>query len=91
MKASGNGAPETCANNLLRITRGEVPYERVKGIAPRLIDRPAASARVDIEQEAEWLINTYEPRVTFEGIETAAHDGQAGDLQITAIIAETEE
>ena len=33
MKASGNGAPEICVQNLLKTIRGEVPYERIKGIA----------------------------------------------------------
>ena len=32
MKASGNGTPQTCVQNLLKTTRGEVPYERIKGI-----------------------------------------------------------
>ena len=32
MKASGNAAPETCVQNLLKTIRGEVPYERIKGI-----------------------------------------------------------
>ena len=30
MKASGNGAPEICVQNLLKTIRGEVPYERIK-------------------------------------------------------------
>ena len=28
MKASGNAAPETCVQNLLKTIRGEAPYER---------------------------------------------------------------
>ena len=38
MKASGNGTPQTCVQNLLKTTRGEVPYERIKGIDRSLID-----------------------------------------------------
>ena len=26
MRANGNGAPNVCASNLLRLIRGEVPY-----------------------------------------------------------------
>ena len=37
MKASGNGTPQTCVQNLLKTTRGEVPYERIKGIDRTLI------------------------------------------------------
>ena len=40
MKASGNAAPETCVQNLLKTIRGEVPYERIKGIDRTLIDKP---------------------------------------------------
>ena len=40
MKAHGNGNPETCAFNLLRIVRGEIPYDRVRGRDGTLIDRP---------------------------------------------------
>ena len=38
MKASGNGAPEICVQNLLKTIRGEVPYERITGIDRTLID-----------------------------------------------------
>ena len=40
MKASGNGAPEICVQNLLKTIRGDVPYERIKGIDRTLIDKP---------------------------------------------------
>ena len=39
MKATGNGRPQTCVQNLLKTIRGEVPYERLKGIDRTLIDR----------------------------------------------------
>ena len=90
MRASGNGAADVCANNLLRMVRGEVPFERVKGLDPRLIDRPAASALVDIEQDAEWLIETYEPRGTFQGVEIAQPEGKGGSFIITAKVTEKE-
>ena len=44
MKASGNGAPEICVQNLLKTIRGEVPYERIKGIDRTLIDKPSETA-----------------------------------------------
>lgn len=61
MKAHGNGNPETCAANLLRIVRGEVAYDRVRGRDPRPIDNP--SSMVDAVADAEWLLENYEPRV----------------------------
>ena len=32
MKGSGNGNPAICANNLVRISRGEIPFDRIKGV-----------------------------------------------------------
>ena len=42
MLASNNGDPRQCAANLLKLTRGENPYDRIKGIdaaitAPRRV------------------------------------------------------
>ena len=77
MKARGNGTPETCASNLLRIVRGEVPYDRVRGRDSTLVDQPNATdeALADIE----WLINTYEPRVTIDSSEARADTELCGD------------
>lgn len=86
MKASGNGDIRVCAANLLRIWRGEVPYERIKGLDPRLIDKPTSTAAPQIQQDARWLLETYEPRAAVESV-TAAQDGSAaGGMTITAKI-----
>lgn len=90
MRAHGNGTPEVCANNLLQITRGEVPFERVKGLDPRLIDRPLSEAAGQIRQDADWLISTYEPRVTVSIINVEQTDGTSGGFLITANIKESE-
>ena len=42
MKAYGNGAPEQCAANLLATARGEVPFDRVRGIDAANIDAPVS-------------------------------------------------
>lgn len=84
MKASGNGDVTTCAANLLRLFRGEVPYERIKGLDPRMIDRPTATVTPEIQQDAWWLLETYEPRAEVESV-TATLNGEAeGALIITA-------
>ena len=90
MRAQGNGTPEVCANNLLRITRGEVPFERVKGLDPQIIDRPIAQAVVEAKQDADWLLSTYEPRVTVQDIHVAQSDGVAGLFSVTADVKEKE-
>lgn len=68
MRKSGNANPIVCANNLLHLFRGEVPYERVKGLDPRAIDRPTPDAEAEVIQDAHWLLGTYEPRVEVNGI-----------------------
>lgn len=78
MKAHGNGTPETCASNLLRIVRGEVPFDRVRGLDGSLVDRPNVTD--EAAADAEWLLNTYEPRVTVEGTETGPENASSGDF-----------
>ena len=78
MKAQGNGNPETCASNLLRIVRGEVPFDRVRGRDGSLIDQPNATD--EAIADTEWLLETYEPRVTAERIEALAETALAGDF-----------
>ena len=68
MKASGNGAPEICVQNLLKTIRGEVPYERIKGIDRTLIDKPSETAATDLAADVEFVVETYEPRVDAENI-----------------------
>ena len=69
MKASGNGAPEICVQNLLKTIRGEVPYERIKGIDRTLIDKPSETAATDLAADVEFLVETYEPRVKLGNVE----------------------
>ena len=84
MKAKGNGDPAQCVGNLLRLIRGEVPYERMKGLDPRLIDRPSAISSQELMADAEWLIENYEPRVSLESIDLNAELAQSGHFSITA-------
>lgn len=87
MRASGNGSPDVCAANLLLTFRNEVPYERIKGLNPRLMDKPITDAELAIKQDAEWLLETYEPRVTVNGV-TVAQSGTGGNYIVTADVAE---
>ena len=85
MLSTGNSAPQVCALNLLRTFRGEVPYARTKGIDRALIDIPATESwRVDAD--AEWVIDSYEPRVTLDEVLMGAdpRDAVSGDLSATA-------
>ena len=81
MTESGNGRPERCALNLLRTTRGEVPYERLKGLERSIVDTPAVIAAGTIEADIQWLMETYEPRINLNSINLSAliaREGQFG-------------
>lgn len=84
MRAKGNGTVKTCVGNLLRTWRGEVPYERLKGLDPRLLDQPLSTAAPAIEQDARWLIATYEPRALVKGIDVTQDVAVEGGIVITA-------
>lgn len=82
MKASGNGEPMQCVANLLRITRGECPYDRIKGIDPTLIDQPTEIVAPLMQAEAKWLIKTYEPRVNADSVDISAITSQNGSFAL---------
>jgi phage baseplate assembly protein W len=75
-----------CAANILMILRGEVPYERLKGIDRSLIDRPENAAAARLSADAQWALETYEPRVAVEGIDVAAAVAHAGQFGLRANI-----
>lgn len=90
MRAKGNGTSQVCANNLLRIVRGEVPFERVKGLDPRIIDLPIGEAQSSLRQDAEWLIGTYEPRVMVNDINIVPATGADAGFIVTVDATEKE-
>ena len=88
MRANGNGTPQVCVNNLLQIVRGEVPYERIKGLDPRIISRPFMAADIELRQDADWLIDNYEPRASIQNISVTQEDPVGGGFTVTAEIKE---
>ena len=69
MLSKNNSNPAVCVNNLMQIARGEVPYDRVKGISFAQLDVPIAQATDEIVEDAEWMLDTYEPRAEIDSIE----------------------
>lgn len=86
MRAHGNGAPQVCVNNLLQLFRGEVPYERVKGLDPQMYDKPFFASDAQLRQDADWLIDTYEPRASITSITVTQTDAVDGGFSVTAEI-----
>lgn len=89
MKAYGNGNPETCASNLLRIVRGEVPYDRVRGRDGALVDQPNATD--EAVADAEWVLETYEPRVNAESITGSGEAVKNGEFALLVDIDRKED
>lgn len=83
MKASGNGAPQQCVENLMRITRGEVPYERMKGIDRRFIGLPMSELG-ELEDDVRWVIETYEPRVRVDEVVVRTLAANMGEIRLGA-------
>lgn len=88
MRAQGNGLPQVCATNLMRIIRGEVAYDRLRGLDGTLIDQPNAAEAA--EADAAWVLEIYEPRVSAQSILSDTSDALTGDFKITTNIAQKE-
>lgn len=88
MLAKGNGDPLVCAVNLVRTIRGEVPYERVKGISRDLIDSPSSHGRPQFMSDVQWLIETYEPRLDVDDINVKSLSAMTGDFDYDTLVKE---
>lgn len=86
MLARGNGDPLVCATNLIRTIRGEVPYERVKGISREIIDKPASRGRPEFMSNVQWLIETYEPRLDVNNIDITALSAANGNFNFNTYV-----
>lgn len=69
MLASGNGEVTVCVTNLMAMRRGECAYERVKGIDQDIINEVEEAAELDLLEDAEFVIEIYEERVSLDSIE----------------------
>ena len=54
-----------------------------------MIDKPITTAEPEIQQDAEWLLETYEPRVTMDGISVAQNDTGGGYVVATDVTENT--
>lgn len=61
MLSSGNGTPQVCVFNLMCLMQGEVPYDRLRGMNPDMIDKNTPQFFAEAVNHAAWLIETYEP------------------------------
>lgn len=82
MKSSGNGMPQNCMQNLLRMTRGEVRFDILRGMESTIIDLPETFAMAKAQTGAYWLASNYEPRIAFDGTELVRMI-EAGEFELT--------
>ena len=82
-------SPEVCAANLLRIVRGEVAYDRVRGVDGTLIDKPNATD--EAVADAEWVLETFEPRVESDSIASDPAAAFSGDFGMIVNIIQRKE
>lgn len=85
MLSKNNSSPEICARNLLKITRGEVPYERSKGISLST-DKSATVAAPSAALDAEIVLSEYEPRINVESVDIVPDDTGNGVFTMIANI-----
>ena len=80
MKASGNGNVAQCVANLIATYQGEVPYQRLKGMATDIIDQNLITSEPKIKNHATWLIENYEERAVVNDINVNINE--SGKVQI---------
>jgi phage baseplate assembly protein W len=68
--------------------RGEVPYDRVRGREGALVDQPNTSE--EAIADAEWVLQTYEPRVDIESIEANPEAAFSGEFSMLVNIKRKE-
>ncbi len=86
MRSFGNGNPVICANNLVRISRGEVPFDRIKGVRLAELVRASLGEREDLIEDIKWAINTYEPRVNVDSVDLMVKDAAKGQVTVAVNI-----
>ena len=92
MLASGNGEITTCVTNLLAMRRGECAYERVKGLDQDIINETEEAAELDLLEDAEFVIEVFEERVSLEDmeIEPIVYEDNSFDVKFVVMDAEND-
>lgn len=91
MLAKGNDEITTCITNLMAMRRGECAYERVKGIDQDIIDEVVDEAEIDLVEDAEFLIEQYEERVSLDDLEIEPVLYEDNTYEVDVVVADREE
>lgn len=85
MLKENNGTAAQCVGNLLRLTRGEVHLDQMRGMRADLTDMPATTAAPFMAASARWLVDNYEPRVAFDKLELKDGDTEGNFTAQTSL------
>ena len=88
MRSKGNANPAICANNLARISRGEVVYDRIQGVKFADILRAGADAQKELAEDTAWMIGVYEPRVAVRSVSVETTNAALGSVSVRVDLAE---
>lgn len=86
MRAQGNGGAQVCAYNLLSTIRGEVPFDRLRGMDGAITDAPMTTAFGKIAEDVTWVLKYYEPRTNTEDTSLLIEDVAKGRFRIAAAL-----
>lgn len=86
MLKSGNSSIQSCVNNLLRLARGEVPIDQLRGLRADITDMPESLAMPYLYASAYWVVENYEPRASFNQIDIVTGSAE-GDFTFTPQIS----
>ena len=90
MRAHNNGNASVCALNLLKIVRGEVAYERTKGIDTKYIDQMAINAATLSTVDAQHQLKVFEPRIKVDSYAALADMDREGNVSNAFILSHKE-
>lgn len=91
MLAKGNSDVTTCVTNLMAMRRGECAYERVKGIDQDIINEVIDEAEIDLIEDAEFLIEQFEERVSLDNIEIEPEIYEDNTYMVNVMVTDREE
>lgn len=88
MRSSGNSDPAVCANNLVRISRGEVPYDRTRGVKFAALTGTNLNSTEELQEDTKKMVEIYEPRVKVNSVDIKVTDAALGQIEATVNIEE---
>lgn len=76
MLSNGNSNAKITARNLIKTYRGEVPYDRIRGIDGSFTDKPISKVIDNIDNDVRETIEEYEPRADVIDVAVSLSNGK---------------